>query len=199
MFKHKDKIIWWATSIAFTIGVIIFAFKGWDIAEPWTFILSVGIPLLLSGLYLFVFKKAPETVTPASQPTTNNTSSTTTTNSLTMTYEQIKDLINNGDYVTTFEELDKVRDQMPNHLKNPYAQLKATFVQEKHGVDYPQQLTVFVGQLKSILMTDNNNDKAADNSSASNNGGGRVINTTNYFENTGTVNLDQRNTPKDDE
>ncbi|EAY26231.1 DUF308 domain-containing protein [Microscilla marina] len=193
MFKHKEKILWLAGAIAFVAGVIIFAFKGWDVAEPWTFILSGGIPMLLLGVYLFVLKKP--SVPEQSFGIIEANNQTPTIKPLTMTYEEIKNLINEGDYVTTFDELDKVRDRMPNHLKPNYAQLKATFTQGKDDVNYAQQLTVFASQLKSILTVD---EDASVNPPISGNSG-RTVHTTNYFEDTGTVNLDQRTNPKDSE
>ncbi len=193
MFKHKEKILWLAGAVAFVAGVIIFAFKGWDVAEPWTFILSGGIPMLLLGVYLFVLKKtsAPE----QSSGIIEANNQTLTIKPLTMTYEEIKNLINEGNYVTTFDELDKVHDQMPNYLKPSYARLKATFTQGKDDVNYAQQLIVFASQLKSILTADGGTSA---NPSTSGNDE-RTIHTTNYFENTDNVNLDQRTNPKDPE
>ena len=173
-------------SIAFVIGVVIYALKGWDVAEPWTFILSGGIPLFLSGIYLFFIRK-PSTI--------NNQINLQPLNSKIMTYKEVKELINKKDYSEVFDVLDEVYEKMPDRDKPTYNQLKNTLKQNMLGVNYDQQLKVFVSGVKSLLPAEGEK-KAGGNDDSK--GGGRTINTTNYFENSGTVNLDQKEDKKDD-
>lgn len=69
-----------------------------------------------------------------------------------MTYEEIKKLINQNDYVTLFGELDKVRSEMPDYLQSAYSKLKTVFMLESYGANYSQQLTVFVGELDQVKV-----------------------------------------------